>query len=101
MSDSGHGIAEGDRDRAFSAFFTSGKGNALGLGLAVSKQIIEAHGGTITVASSGPEGISIAISVPTKKLSSVYHPIDGGTEHVIIPAGNEINLHSVQKGNER
>ena len=66
MSDSGHGIAEVDRDRVFSAFFTSGKGNSLGLGLAVSKQIIEAHGGTIAVASSGSEGTAIAISVPTK-----------------------------------
>ncbi len=57
VADTGQGIAPADLPRVFGRFFRAdqsrtGAGNA-GLGLAISKAIVEAHGGTIEVASAG------------------------------------------------
>lgn len=49
ISDNGPGIPEKIRLQLFEPFVTSGKANGTGLGLAIVKQIIEAHGGQITV----------------------------------------------------
>ena len=69
VADTGEGIAAGDRDRVFAAFFRGGTGasrtgEGAGLGLAVSRAIIEAHGGRIWLADS-PQGTRVRFSVPT------------------------------------
>jgi signal transduction histidine kinase len=57
VADTGEGIAPADRDRVFDAFFQGGRlaarneGGA-GLGLAISRAIVEAHGGRMWVAES-------------------------------------------------
>lgn len=53
LTDSGEGIAESDLPHIFELFYTSVTKEAdarhgIGLGLAVSRQVVEAHGGTIT-----------------------------------------------------
>ena len=60
IADSGDGIAPEDRERVFTAFYRAGldsarTGDGAGLGLAVSRAIVEAHGGRIWLAdcSSG------------------------------------------------
>ncbi len=55
VSDSGPGIPAGKEERIFEPFYSEGKENAAGLGLAIAKRIVEAHGGTIR-ASAGPSG---------------------------------------------
>lgn len=54
IADSGPGLTLEARERLFEAFFTT-KPHGTGLGLAVSKAIIQAHGGDIE-ADQGPEG---------------------------------------------
>lgn len=63
ISDTGHGIPDGDREKIFQPFFTS-KEDGTGLGLAISKNIVEIHGGTITVDSSEERGTKFIITLP-------------------------------------
>ena len=66
VTDSGPGIPEAQQKRIFEKFSQLGNGarDGLGLGLYISKWIVEAHGGTITVASKPGEGCVFAFTVP-------------------------------------
>jgi two-component system, LuxR family, sensor kinase FixL len=55
IRDSGPGLAPVDRERAFEPF-VSGKPTGMGLGLAVSRAIAEAHGGTLTASNAAGHG---------------------------------------------
>ncbi len=68
VSDTGPGIAAEDLPHVFGRFYRAdqsrtGAGNA-GLGLAISKAIIEAHGGTIEVASEENAGTTFTVRLP-------------------------------------
>ncbi len=52
IADNGHGVPPEFGDRLFQPFFTTKEGRGNGLGLALSKRIIERHGGTIGMKSS-------------------------------------------------
>jgi signal transduction histidine kinase len=54
---------EKTREAIFTPFFTK-KARGIGLGLAVTKRIVEAHHGTITVQSAPSAGSSFTITVP-------------------------------------
>jgi signal transduction histidine kinase len=57
VHDSGKGIAEGDLGRIFEPFFTT-KLDGLGMGLAISRTIVEAHRGRLLVENDPPEAQS-------------------------------------------
>jgi len=59
VADSGEGIAQGDDKRVFDAFYRGDEGDAAdpegaGLGLAISRAIVEAHGGRIWLEEAAP-----------------------------------------------
>jgi signal transduction histidine kinase len=63
VEDTGPGLAADDPDRIFEPFVTT-KADGMGLGLAISRTIIEDHGGTLRVAKTGPHGTSFEIALP-------------------------------------
>jgi heavy metal sensor kinase len=68
VTDTGQGIAAEDLPRVFGRFFRAdqsrtGAGNS-GLGLAICKAIVEAHGGTIEAASGENAGTTFAVRLP-------------------------------------
>ena len=63
VQDNGKGIPDTFRDRIFDPFFTTRKGS-MGLGLSMSRSIIEKHGGDIELTSSDGEGAIFHIRLP-------------------------------------
>ena len=57
IEDTGPGVLESDRSKIFDRFYSSREGgsvreNSSGLGLYICKQVIEAHGGKLTIGES-------------------------------------------------
>lgn len=64
VSDEGPGISEENKERVFSPFFTT-KSHGTGLGLCVSKRIIEEHeGSAMTMESAEGVGTTFTVSLP-------------------------------------
>jgi C4-dicarboxylate-specific signal transduction histidine kinase len=63
ISDTGVGVEPRDADRIFDAFFTT-KVGGLGMGLAISRSIVEAHGGRLWLERQAPHGTSFLFTLP-------------------------------------
>ncbi|GAB4234687.1 MAG: ATP-binding protein [Deltaproteobacteria bacterium] len=63
VQDTGVGIPAEDLDRIFEPYFTT-KASGLGLGLVLSKKIVDAHGGEILVDSRPGAGTRIQVALP-------------------------------------
>jgi len=63
IRDCGPGIEEKELDRVFQSFFTT-KGAGLGMGLSVSRSIIEAHGGRLWAENNPDKGASFFFELP-------------------------------------
>ncbi|MFP5320741.1 MAG: ATP-binding protein [Acidimicrobiia bacterium] len=67
VSDRGEGIPEDDLPRVFTKFFRRdhGRPTGTGLGLWISRGLVEAHGGELTAASPPGEGATFTFTLPT------------------------------------
>ncbi|SCB52503.1 sensor histidine kinase [Rhizobium lusitanum] len=63
VRDSGIGVPLATLDTIFDAFHTT-KPNGMGMGLAISRSIIEAHGGTVYAAPNFPHGTVFGFTLP-------------------------------------
>jgi two-component system phosphate regulon sensor histidine kinase PhoR len=69
VKDTGIGVSEADQPELFTKFFrarsaTDLKLPGVGLGLAISKEIVEAHGGTIALSSREGSGTTVLVTLP-------------------------------------
>jgi signal transduction histidine kinase len=64
VEDTGGGIDPAHVERIFDPFFTTKGATGTGLGLSIAHQIIERHGGTITVQSRRDQGTTFVIELP-------------------------------------
>ncbi|HZJ55023.1 MAG TPA: ATP-binding protein [Myxococcaceae bacterium] len=70
VEDTGHGIPEEARPHLFDPLFTT-KRHGTGLGLALSRQILEAHGGALGCERTGPSGTVFHLRVPVAPRTAV------------------------------
>ena len=70
VSDSGLGLEPGAEDRIFDAFYTT-KADGTGLGLAMSRGIVEAHGGRLWAAPNANGGATFRFALASASLPSV------------------------------
>jgi signal transduction histidine kinase len=64
LSDTGHGIPAELQGRIFEPFFTHGKARGIGLGMSITRKIIEEHGGRIQLESRLGEGTRFTLQLP-------------------------------------
>lgn len=72
VSDRGPGIEEPLRDRLFDPFVSS-KSNGTGIGLPISKRIIEAHAGMLTARNNEEGGATFEFTLPLKRNVTAQH----------------------------
>ena len=65
VNDTGVGLPPLKADHIFKAFFTT-KLQGIGMGLSISRSIVESHGGRLWAADNPPRGASFRLSLPTK-----------------------------------
>jgi signal transduction histidine kinase len=70
VSDTGSGISEEELGKIFNPYFTTKK-LGIGLGLAITKKIVEEHGGQISVMSRAHEGTTVVIRFPLDEVTEV------------------------------
>ena len=68
IEDNGPGMTPAVLEKIFDPFFTTkGPGQGTGLGLSVSRSIIQQHGGTLSATSSVGVGTTFKITLPIKR----------------------------------
>ncbi len=67
FSDTGKGIEPEDLQRIFEPFFTNGKAKGVGLGLTITHDIVERHGGQLAISSPPESGAIVEVWLPLKR----------------------------------
>jgi len=67
VDDDGPGIPARIRERLFQPFAGSGRAGGAGLGLAISRELAQAHGGDVTLVETGPDGSTFELTLPQPK----------------------------------
>jgi signal transduction histidine kinase len=82
VADTGPGIASRDLEHIFERFFQGTRADTkhvtgAGLGLAIVKNLVEAHGGTVTVKSSKGHGSTFSVLFPVAQLVEIESAVAG------------------------
>ena len=94
IADSGVGLDAGTLDRLFDAFYAN-KPASMGIGLTISRSIIDAHGGRAWAAPNTPRGAVFRFTLPASRgLMAALVVLE---QHVVGPATVEIR----SKGHSR
>jgi len=65
ISDTGPGLSAESRERVFESFYST-KANGLGMGLPISRALIERHGGRIWASAGAPHGAVFSFELPAR-----------------------------------
>jgi signal transduction histidine kinase len=65
IEDSGVGLDPEEKEKLFDAFYTS-KSVGMGMGLAISRSIVEHHGGRLWAVSNSGPGATFLFTIPTR-----------------------------------
>jgi signal transduction histidine kinase len=68
IADDGPGIPEAVQERLFQPFATAARAGGSGLGLAIARDLARAHGGDITLVSTGDGGTTFRVEIPDREL---------------------------------
>ena len=77
VSDTGVGLPPQQAEKIFDAFFTT-KSNGTGMGLRISRSIIESHGGRLWAVDNSPRGATFSFTLPTQ--AKPYDPVVSGEQ---------------------
>jgi two-component system, LuxR family, sensor kinase FixL len=69
VQDTGPGLDPKQLDRLFQSFYTT-KPDGIGMGLAISRSIAEAHGGRLSAARNEPHGAIFRLTLPVQEMGS-------------------------------
>jgi hypothetical protein len=75
VRDTGHGMTPDEIKTAFEPYFSS-KETGLGLGLALTRKIVEDHGGAITLESAPGKGTTARVALPAASAAVPAHPAE-------------------------
>ncbi len=81
VQDNGHGISEDSLKRLFQPFYSTKGQRGTGLGLAVTKKIVDEHGGSISASSKLGGGTTFRITLPMQ-----HHGVDDSGKTLGPPA---------------
>jgi signal transduction histidine kinase len=70
VRDSGPGLDPADVERVFQAFYTT-KAKGMGMGLAICRSMVEAHGGRMWASANEPRGAVFQFTLPLQRDESV------------------------------
>jgi len=90
VDDEGPGISSELRGRVFEKFFRAGFQPGLGMGLAIARGIVQAHGGKIWI-EDGPDGkgTSVQFMIPLNDAPLADVPQNGNSHNEILPTRND------------
>ena len=74
VQDTGPGLDQAKLDRLFHSFYTT-KPEGMGMGLAISRSIVEAHGGRLSAAPNEPHGAVFRFTLPVEDEASSPHSV--------------------------
>jgi signal transduction histidine kinase len=68
VRDNGPGVPERVRGKLFAAFQSAARPGGTGLGLAIAAELVNAHGGSISLAETGEKGTAFRVDIPDRAI---------------------------------